>query len=97
MGVDAPPSGWQFSILKYEFELVKDKKPTIIAVDEVDTLLYKEREPLIYYLNRQPYISLILISNQFSDLTNFPPPPEPKAASNPSHSFSTRTARRMPT
>jgi len=73
MGVDAPPSGWQFSRLKYEFERVKDKKPTIIAVDEVDTLLYKEREPLIYYLNRQPYISLILISNQFSDLTNLPP------------------------
>jgi cell division control protein 6 len=73
MGVDAPPSGWQFSRLKYEFERVKDGKPTIIAVDEVDTLLYKEREPLIYYLNRQPYISLILISNQFSDLTNLPP------------------------
>ena len=73
MGVDAPPSGWQFSRLKYEFERAKDAKPTIIAVDEVDTLLYKEREPLIYYLNRQPHISLILISNQFSDLTNLPP------------------------
>jgi Cdc6-like AAA superfamily ATPase len=73
MDVDAPPSGWQFSRLKYEFERVKDAKPTIIAVDEVDTLLFKEREPLIYYLNRQPYISLVLISNQFSDLTNLPP------------------------
>jgi Cdc6-like AAA superfamily ATPase len=72
MGINAAPSGWQFARLKFEFERARDAKPTIIAVDEVDSLLYKEREPLIYYLNRQPYVTLVLISNSFSDVANLP-------------------------
>jgi len=48
-------------------------RPVIIAVDEMEALIFKQREPLIYYLNRQPNTTLILISNKFSDVSALPP------------------------
>ncbi len=44
-----------------------------MAIDEVDALLAKQREPLVYYLNRLPGTTLILISNGFQDLKRLPP------------------------
>ena len=41
-------------------------------MDEVEGILYKEKEPLIYYLNRQPKTTLILISNKLSQATQLP-------------------------
>lgn len=35
-------------------------------------LLHKEREPLIYYLNRQPKTTLILASNRFEEIAYLP-------------------------
>jgi len=72
VGVDAPSSGWQFSRLKEEFERVKADKPIIIAIDEFESLIFKQREPLVYYLNRQPKVTLILISNKFEDIAGLP-------------------------
>jgi len=69
VGVDAPSSGWQFSRLKEEFERVRADRSIIIAIDEFESLIFKQREPLVYYLNRQPKITLILISNKFEDIT----------------------------
>ncbi len=73
MGVKAPSSGWQFTRLKQEFEKAKEAYPAIITIDEADVILPKEREPLIYYLNRQPGVQLILISNHYTDLAALPP------------------------
>lgn len=72
MGVPVPESGWQMARLKQVFEKTRGGKPMIIAVDEVDALLFKEREPLIYYLNRVPNITLILISNRVTDVAALP-------------------------
>jgi len=72
VGVDAPSSGWQFSRLKEEFERVRADKPIIIAIDEFESLIFKQREPLVYYLNRQPKVTLILISNKFEDIAGLP-------------------------
>jgi len=72
IGVNAPSSGWQFSRLKEEFERVRSNRPIVIALDEVESLVLKEREPLIYYLNRQPNVTLVLISNKFEDITMLP-------------------------
>lgn len=72
VGVDAPSSGWQFSRLKEEFERVKTDKPIVIAIDEFESLIFKQREPLVYYLNRQPKVTLILISNRFEDIAGLP-------------------------
>ena len=72
VGVDAPSSGWQFSRLKEEFERVRADKPIIVAVDEFESLIFKQREPLVYYLNRQPKVTLILISNKFEDIAGLP-------------------------
>jgi len=72
IGVNAPSSGWQFIRLKEEFERVRNGRPIVIALDEVESLVLKEREPLIYYLNRQPNVTLILISNKFEDITMLP-------------------------
>ena len=72
VGVDAPSSGWQFSRLKEEFERVKADKPIIIAIDEFESLIFKQREPLVYYLNRQPKVTLVLISNKFEDISGLP-------------------------
>ncbi len=73
LGVDAPDIGWQFSRLKQEFEKIATVKPIIVAIDEMEALIFKQREPLIYYLSRQPNTTLILISNKFSDLADLPP------------------------
>lgn len=72
IGVNAPSSGWQFIRLKEEFERVRSSRPIVIALDEVESLVLKEREPLIYYLNRQPNVTLVLISNKFEDITMLP-------------------------
>jgi len=72
IGVNAPSSGWQFTRLKEEFERVRNGRPIVIALDEVESLVLKEREPLIYYLNRQPNVTLVLISNKFEDITMLP-------------------------
>jgi len=72
VGVDVPSSGWQFSRLKEEFERVRADRPIIVAVDEFESLIFKQREPLVYYLNRQPKVSLILISNKFEDISGLP-------------------------
>lgn len=72
VGVDAPSSGWQFSRLKEEFERVRADKPIIIAIDEFESLIFKQREPLVYYLNRQPKVTLVLISNKFEDIAGLP-------------------------
>ena len=72
IGVRAPASGWQFSRLKQEFEKVRDDRPIVIAIDEFESLIFKQREPLIYYLNRQPKVTLILISNKFEDIAGLP-------------------------
>ncbi|MBS7628208.1 hypothetical protein KEJ36_05340 [Candidatus Bathyarchaeota archaeon] len=44
----------------------------ILAIDEVGALLYKEREPLVYYLNHQHKVTLMLISNKVEDLAVLP-------------------------
>jgi len=72
VGVDTPSSGWQFSRLKEEFERVRADKPIVIAIDEFESLIFKQREPLVYYLNRQPKVTLILISNKFEDISGLP-------------------------
>jgi len=72
IGVDAPSSGWQFSRLKEEFERARADKPIIVAIDEFESLIFKQREPLVYYLNRQPKVTLILISNKFEDIAGLP-------------------------
>jgi cell division control protein 6 len=73
LGVDAPASGWQFSRLKMEFEARRGSEPMVVAIDEADALLFKVREPLIYYLNRQENMTLILITNRWDDLAGLPP------------------------
>jgi len=72
VGVDAPSSGWQFSRLKEEFERVKGDRSIIVAIDEFESLIFKQREPLVYYLNRQPKVTLVLISNKFEDISGLP-------------------------
>lgn len=44
----------------------------LIAIDEVDSIILKEKEPLVYYLSRQPKTTLILISNNIDDITKLP-------------------------
>lgn len=72
VGVGAPSSGWQFSRLKEEFERVKGDRSIIVAIDEFESLIFKQREPLVYYLNRQPKVTLVLISNKFEDISGLP-------------------------
>jgi cell division control protein 6 len=72
LGLNAPDAGWQMFRLKQAFEgLLKDKS-VVVAIDEVDAILQKEKEPLIYYLNRQPRTTLILISNKMEDAAHLP-------------------------
>ena len=73
LGVDVPPSGWQMSKLKQLFEKARGSARLVIAIDEVDAILNKQREPLVYYLNRLPDTTLILISNKIQDLAKLPP------------------------
>ena len=72
LGVEVPPSGWQMTKLKQTFEKAKGSARLVIVIDEVDAILGKQREPLVYYLNRLPNTTLILISNKFKDLSMLP-------------------------
>ncbi len=72
IGVNAPASGWQFTRLKEEFEKQRGGRPMIAAIDEADVLVSKVREPLIYYLNRQEKLTLVLITNRWDAISNLP-------------------------
>jgi len=72
LGVNIPCAGWQIFRLKRTFEQVTQARSTVIAIDEVDSIIFKEKEPLVYYLNRQPKTTLILISNRIEDAVNLP-------------------------
>ena len=72
LGLKVPDAGWQMFRLKRAFENILRKKAVVIAVDEVDAILLKEREPIIYYLNRQTKVTLILISNKMEDASKLP-------------------------
>jgi Cdc6-like AAA superfamily ATPase len=58
--------------LKQAFEGLLAAKSLVIAIDEVDSVLFKEKEPLVYYLSRQPRTTLILISNDVDDVVKLP-------------------------
>ena len=68
-----PNSGWQMFRLKQNFENFLTEKSVLIAIDEVDSIIFKEKEPLVYYLSRTPRTTLILISNTIDDLLELPP------------------------
>jgi Cdc6-like AAA superfamily ATPase len=72
LGVNVPSAGWQMFRLKQAFEGLLTAKSLLIAVDEVDSILFKEKEPLVYYLSRQPKTTLILISNNVDDVVRLP-------------------------
>jgi archaeal cell division control protein 6 len=67
-----PNTGWQMSKLKQTYEKQTTTKTILIAIDEVDSIILKEKEPLIYYLNRTPKTTLILISNTINDVIKLP-------------------------
>jgi Cdc6-like AAA superfamily ATPase len=72
LGFNVPRSGWQMCLLKRVCEEALEKTPTVIAIDEVEALLLKEKEQLVYYLNRQPKTTLILISNKIDEIAKIP-------------------------
>jgi cell division control protein 6 len=72
LGVSVPCAGWQMSRLKQAFESILAEKSVLIAIDEVDCIIFKEKEPLVYYLSRQPKTTLILISNDIDDIVKLP-------------------------
>jgi len=72
LGVDVPPAGWQLGRMKDEFERQRENRAIIIAIDEADSLVSKTREQLLYYLNRQEKVTLLLITNQWDDLSKLP-------------------------
>jgi len=72
LGVNVPSAGWQMFRLKQAFEGLLTAKSLLIAIDEVDSILFKEKEPLVYYLSRQPKTTLILISNDVDDVVKLP-------------------------
>jgi Cdc6-like AAA superfamily ATPase len=72
LGIKVPAAGWQTFRLKRVFEDLLATKSVLIAVDEVDSVLFKEKEPLVYYLSRQPRTTLILISNDVGDAVKLP-------------------------
>ncbi len=72
LGLKVPEAGWQMFRLKNAFEKIVESKAVVIAIDEVDILLHKEREPLVYYLNRQPNTTLIFTSNRFEEVADLP-------------------------
>jgi cell division control protein 6 len=72
MGINVPNAGWQMFRLKQTFQGALASKSLLIAIDEVDSILFKEKEPLVYYLSRQPKTSLILISNDMDDVVKLP-------------------------
>ncbi len=72
LGVNVPNAGWQMFRLKQAFEGMLAEKSVLIAIDEVDSIIFKEKEPLVYYLSRQPKTTLILISNSIDDVVKLP-------------------------
>jgi Cdc6-like AAA superfamily ATPase len=72
LGVNVPNAGWQMFCLKRAFDELLAKNSALIAIDEVDSILFKEKEPLVYYLSRQPKTTLILISNSIDDVVKLP-------------------------
>jgi cell division control protein 6 len=72
LGVNVPSAGWQMFRLKQAFEGLLAAKSLVIAIDEVDSIIFKEKEPLVYYLSRQPKTTLILISNDVDDVVKLP-------------------------
>jgi len=72
LGVPVPSAGWQMLRLKQAFEGILAEKSVLIAIDEVDCIVFKEKEPLVYYLSRQPKTTLILISNDIDDVVKLP-------------------------
>ena len=72
LGLKVPDAGWQTFRLKQTFERLLSEKSIVIAIDEVDAIIFKEKEPLVYYLNRQQRTTLILLSNTIEDATQLP-------------------------
>ena len=72
LGLEVPDRGWQMYRLKQAFENARKDKAIVVAIDEVDAIIFKEKEPLVYYLNRQPKTTLILLSNKIEDATTLP-------------------------
>jgi cell division control protein 6 len=72
LGITVPAAGWQMLRLKQCFEQLTHNRSIVIAIDEVDSIIFKEKEPLVYYLNRQPKTTLILISNRLEDAVQLP-------------------------
>lgn len=72
LGLTVPEVGWQMFRLKRAFEDLLKDKAVVIAIDEVDSIIFKEKEPLVYYLNRQPKTTLILVSNRIEDASQLP-------------------------
>ncbi|MGQ9507087.1 MAG: Cdc6/Cdc18 family protein [Candidatus Bathycorpusculaceae bacterium] len=72
LGLIVPQSGWQMFRLKRAFEDMLKDKAVVIAIDEVDSIILKEKEPLVYYLNRQPKTTLVLVSNKVEDAAQLP-------------------------
>jgi len=72
LGINVPEAGWQMFRLKQTFEHVLTENAVLIAIDEVNSIILKEKEPLVYYLSRQPKTTLILISNNIDDITKLP-------------------------
>src|SRR3989304_1094247 len=72
LGVDVPPAGWQLGRMKDEFERQRENRAIIIAIDEADSLVSKTREQLLYYLNGQEKVTLLLITNRWDDLSKLP-------------------------
>ncbi|MEM2989029.1 MAG: hypothetical protein QXU06_03855 [Candidatus Bathyarchaeia archaeon] len=73
LGADVPDRGWQMFRLKRAYEeAARDRAAIVIALDEVDAIIHKERGPLVYYLSRQPKTTLILVSNRIDDAICLP-------------------------
>lgn len=72
LGASVPESGYQNFRLKQAYQKIIENHQVIIAIDEFEVLIRKEKEPLVYYLSRQPNTTLILISNKWEDLFDLP-------------------------
>ena len=72
LGLNVPNRGWQMFRLKKAFESARSERAIVVAIDEVDAIIFKEKEPIVYYLNRQPKTTLILLSNKIEDAATLP-------------------------
>lgn len=72
LGISVPYSGWQMARLKQEFEWAVGSKDIVVALDEVDILLEREKEPIPYYMSRQPNVRLIMVANKYGNLAQLP-------------------------